>query len=170
VSRTPKQATSTNAGSLRASRARSLGGRGAAVTLCILSLGLAGCGESSAEKAAKTVCTETAEINTQLEKLKTLPISSSFPSEAKGSVEAIGNSIKKIDEAAPNLDTARKQEIEAANTAFQSEIVTITKSVVSATTSSNLNAALKSAEPQIKASLDKLATDYKHVFEALKCS
>jgi hypothetical protein len=170
VSRTPKQATHTNAGSLRAGRVRSLGGRGAAVTLCVLSLGLAGCGESSAEKAAKTVCSATAEINTQLEKLKTLPISSSFPTEAKTSVEAIGSSIKKIDEAAPNLEGTHKQEFEAANKAFQSEIVTITRSVIGATTSSNLNAALKSAEPQIKASLDTLATNYKHAFESLKCS
>jgi hypothetical protein len=155
---------------MRAGRVRSLGGRSAAVALCVVSLGLAGCGESSAEKAAKTVCSATAEIDTQLQKLKTLPISSSFPTEAKTSVEAISSSVKKIDEAAPNLEPARRQEIEAANKAFQSEIVTITRSIVSATTSSNLSAALKSAEPQIKASLEKIATNYKHAFEALKCS
>ena len=57
----------------------------------------------------------------------------------------------------------------AANNAFKSEIVTITKNVASASTSSNLKGALKSAEPQIKASLNTLASDYKKAFEALKC-
>jgi uncharacterized protein YicC (UPF0701 family) len=138
--------------------------------LLIGSLGLAGCGESSAEKATKQVCSATSEISTQLKKLETLPVSSSFPTEAKASVEAIDKSIKKIDEAAPNLPTARKEEIDAANTAFKTEIAAITKSVASASKSSNLEAALKSAEPQIKASLSRLATDYKKAFEALKCS
>jgi hypothetical protein len=99
-----------------------------------------------------------------------LSISSSFPSEAKSSVEAIGSSVKKIDESAPKLPEARRQEIDAANSAFQTEITAITRSVVSATSSSNLSSALKSAEPQIRASLSKLASDYKRAFEALKCS
>jgi hypothetical protein len=148
----------------------SFAGRTAAAALCAASLGLAGCGESSSEKAAKTVCSATAEIDTQLSKLQSLAISSSFPTEAKSSVEAIGSSVKKIDEASPNLDEARRNEIDAANKAFQTEIATITRTVISATTSSNLSAALKSAEPQIKASLQKLASSYKGAYQALKCS
>jgi uncharacterized protein YicC (UPF0701 family) len=144
--------------------------RRGAVLLCVLPLALAGCGESSSEKAAKNVCSATQEINTQLQKLQSLPISTSFPTEAKTSVEAITSSIKKIDESAPNLDSARKQEIEAANKAFQQEIAAITKDVISASTSSNLGSALKSAEPQIKASLNRLASNYKKAFEELKCS
>jgi hypothetical protein len=146
-------------------------GRGTAIALlCVGSLGLAGCGESSGEKAAKQVCSATAEIRTQLTKLQSLPVSSSFPGEAKSSVEAIGKSADKISEAAPNLEPARKEEVEAANKAFGTEIAMITKDVVSASTSSNLSAALKSAEPQIKAALNRLAADYKKAFEALKCS
>jgi hypothetical protein len=41
---------------------------------------------------------------------------------------------------------------------------------VSATRSSNLEAALKAAEPKIKTALSTLASDYKKAFEALKCS
>lgn len=140
------------------------------VLLCVLPLALAGCGESTSEKAAKNVCSATKEINTQLLKLESLPISTSFPTEAKTSVEAITASIKKIRESTPNLDSARKQEVEAANSAFGREIATITKDVVAASTSSNLGSALKSAEPQIKSSLNGLATSYKKAFEELKCS
>ena len=143
----------------------------AVVALTFVSLlGLVACGESSSEKATKQVCSATSEISTQLKKLEALPISASFPTEAKASVEAIGKSITKIDEAAPNLPTASKDEIDAADRAFEAEIAVIGKSIASATKSSNLEAALKSAEPQIKASLRKLSADYKKAFEALKCS
>jgi len=131
---------------------------------------LAGCGESSEEKATKQVCSATSEIRTQLKKLETLPISSNFPTEAKASVEAIDNSIKKIEEAAAKLPTARKEEINAADRAFQSEIVTITKSVSTASKSTNLEAALRSAEPQVRAALSRLSASYKKAFEELKCS
>jgi hypothetical protein len=148
---------------------RGLGKPTAVAALALSALGLMACGESSEEKATKQVCSATSEIQTQLKKLDTLPISSNFPAEAKTSVEAIDKSIKKIDESAHNLPTARKEEITAANKAFETEIVTITKSVTSATKSSNLEAGLKSAEPQIKASISKLSSDYKKAFEALKC-
>lgn len=142
----------------------------ATAVLVFSMLGLAACGESSQEKATKQVCSATSEISAQIKNLETLPISTNFPTEAKASVEAIDKSIRQIDEAASNLPTASKEEITAANKAFETEIAVITTSIVSAGKSSNLEAALKSAEPKIKASLSKLGADYKKAFEALKCS
>jgi ribosome-associated translation inhibitor RaiA len=144
--------------------------RTAIATLLIATLGLAACGESSSEKATKQVCSATKEIQTQIKKLENLPISSNFPTEVTASVEAIDKSVKKIEEAAPNLPTSSKEEINAADKAFEVEIATITKEVASASKSSNVEAALKSAEPKIKASLTKLSSAYKKAFEALKCS
>ena len=145
--------------------------RPAAVALAlIIPFGLVACGESSSEKATKQVCSSTDEISTQLKKLESLALTSSFPAEAKASVEAIDKSIGKINEAAPNLPTSSKEEIDAANKAFQAEIAAITLSVTSAAKSSNVEAALKAAEPKIKASLTKVANAYKKAFEALKCS
>jgi copper chaperone CopZ len=142
----------------------------ATLVLFVATLGLAACGESSSEKATKQVCSATKEIQTQIKKLETLPISSSFPTEVKTSVESIDKSVKKIEEAAPNLPAKSKEEINAANKAFEAEAAAITKDVASASKSSNVEAALKSAEPKIKASLSKLSSAYKKAFEALKCS
>jgi hypothetical protein len=139
-------------------------------TLFIVAFGLVACGESSSEKATKQICSATSEISSQIKKLETLSISSSFPSEAKASVEAINKSISKIKEAQPNLPTARQEELNAANSAFKAEIAAITRDVVSASKSSNLEAGLKSAEPQIRASLTRLSSGYTKAFEALKCS
>src|SRR5438270_11142590 len=133
----------------------------ALAALALSTLALAACGESSQEKAAKSVCSSVAEVQNQLKKLEGLSISSSFPAEAKTSFEAIAGSIGKIKESAPKLDTARKEEVEAANRGFALEAATITASVVSATKASNLQEGLKSAEGQIKGSLEKVGGDYK---------
>lgn len=166
-------ATAAGAAGHRRNPSRSVvsaGPRAAAALLCVATLGLAGCGESSSEKAAKNVCSATKEIRTQLTKLASLPISTSFPAEARSSVQAITSSVKKIDESAPKLSGPQKQEVEAANSAFASEITTITKDVVGASISGNTQAGLKSAEPQIRAALSRLQASYKKAFEALSCS
>lgn len=142
----------------------------ALAALALSALALAACGESSEEKAAKSVCSSVAEVQNQLKKLQGLSISTSFPAEAKSSFEAIAGSIGKIKEQAPKLETARKEEVEAANKAFALETASITASVVSATKSANLEAGLKSVEGQIKGSIEKLGNDYKKAFEQLKCS
>ena len=141
----------------------------ATALLLATAVGLTACGESSSEKATKKVCSASKEITAQINKLSTLPLSSNFPTEAKASVEAISGNIKKIEEAAPNLPAARKEEINAANKAFQTAILTITKDVASASKAGNLESALKAAEPQIKAALTTLGNEYKKAFEALKC-
>jgi formate-dependent nitrite reductase cytochrome c552 subunit len=136
--------------------------------LSIVVLGMAACGESSEEKANKQVCAATSEISSQVKKLEALPISSSFPAEVKSSAEAIDKSLGEIKSAAPNLETARKEEFEAATKTFQLELASLLATTVSGAASGE--AALKSAEPKLKASLSKLGTDYKQAFEALKCS
>jgi hypothetical protein len=138
--------------------------------LLLVSLGLVACGETSSEKATKQVCAATSEISSQIKKLESLPISASFPTELATSIEAIDKGLTEIKNAAPNLATARKEEVDAATKSFELELAALTASVVSASKSSSLEAGLKSAEPQIKASLSKLGTAYKKAFEALKCS
>jgi hypothetical protein len=136
----------------------------------IAAVGLSACGESSEDKAAKQVCAATSEISSQINKLKGLPISSSFPSEVKTSTEAIATSVTKIKDAAPNLATTHKEEVDTATKTAATELALLGARVVSASRSSNLETALKSAEPEIKAALNKLSETYKSALEALKCS
>jgi hypothetical protein len=138
--------------------------------LVIGATGLSACGESSEDKAAKQVCAATSEISSQISKLKALPISTSFPSEVKTSTEAIGTSLAKIKDAAPNLATTHKEEVDAATKTVATELALLAARVVSATRSSNLETALKSAEPEVKAALNKLSQTYKSTLEALNCS
>jgi len=136
--------------------------------LSTIVLGLAACGESSEEKAKKQVCAATSDITAQVKKLETLPISPSLPAEVTKGAEAIDKSVGEIKSAAPKLPTANKEEFEAATRTFQLELAALVATAVSSSTSGE--AALKSAEPKIKASLTKLETDYKKAFEGLKCT
>jgi len=143
--------------------------RSAAVAaLSAVVLGLAGCGESSEEKATKQVCSATTEISTQIKKLESLPISTGLVTEIKTSAEKMGKSVGEIKSAAPNLPEANKQEFEAATRAFQLELASLIATTIKS--SAGGEAALKSAAPQVKASLTKLGADYKHALESLKCS
>jgi hypothetical protein len=135
--------------------------------LSAIALILGSCGESSEEKATKQVCSATSEISTQIQKLQTLSISSSFPAEVKTSAEAIDKSVNEIESAAPNLPTARKEEFSAATDTFKRELTSLLVTTASSAVSGE--ASLKNAEAKIKSSLDKLAGDYKQAFEALKC-
>jgi hypothetical protein len=147
-------------------------GRLLAVPLVLVApLGLAACGESSQEKARKQVCAASSEISKQLAKLEALPINTSFPTEAVTSLEAIAKSLKEVKNAAPDLEPARKEEVEAGTKAFLTQIGTITATLAAtAIKSGDTEAALKAAEPKIKAAENQLTADYKQAFAALKCS
>jgi hypothetical protein len=137
--------------------------------LFLSALGLAACGESSEEKATKQACAGLKEISTEIAKIQSLPISTSFLTEATKSFETIGKSVEKVKEAVPKLPASHREEVEAANKAFATQVASITASVVTASKSSNLEAALKSAEPQIKSAVSNLSTGYKKAIEELKC-
>jgi hypothetical protein len=140
----------------------------AIAALPIVILGLSACGESSEAKANKQVCAATSEISAQVKKLETLPISSSFPGEVRTSAEAIDKSLGEIKSAAPDLEAARKEEFDAATRTFQVELAALLATTLSSATRGE--AALQSAAPELKASLNKLGADYTQAFEALKCS
>jgi hypothetical protein len=141
----------------------------AIAALTLAALGLVACGESSEEKATAQVCSARTEISKQVEKLGSLTISSTAAAEAKTSVEAINASLHKIDEAAPNLSSARTEEVKAADTAAKAAVASLAASAISAAKSGGAQAALKSAEPQLKSTAAVLAAAYKHAFDELKC-
>ena len=139
--------------------------------ILVTPLALAACGESSQEKASKQACAASSEISKQIATLESLPINTSFPSAAVTSLEAIGKSLKEVKDAAPDLNPARKEEVEAGTKAFLTQIGTITASLaVTAIKSGDTEAAVKAAEPQIKAAQSQLKADFKQAFAGLKCS
>ena len=124
---------------------------------------LASCGESSQEKATAQVCQARSDISKEVKKLSELTLSTSILTEAKSGVEAIGKDLTKIKDAQPDLEPARKEQVQAATRTFESQINSILSELVSKPSLSKL-------EAQLKSSLTQLASSYEKALAPLNCS
>jgi len=150
-------------------RSRLLSRTFAVAALGLSVTGLTACGESAEEKASKQVCSARNNISEEITKLQGLTISTNTLNEAKAGFETISNDLKKIKEAQPNLAPARKEQIETATKTFQSQLSTMAAGLASSLGSGSLSSALANAEPQLKAALTQLATDYKQALAPISC-
>jgi hypothetical protein len=141
------------------------------VVIPLVAMALAGCGESAEEKATAQVCSSTKEIRAQLSKLSDLSLSSKALEEIKDAAGVMKKEAGKIKESVPNLPSARKGEVEAAQKVLQTELIAAATTLASTVKSSgDAEAVLKQSEPQVKAAVAGLAASYKQAYEALKCS
>ncbi len=139
--------------------------------ISLVAVALAGCGESAEEKATAQVCSATKEIRAQLSKLSNLSLSAKALEEIKDAAGVMKKEVGKIKESAPNLPSARKGEVEAAQKVLQSELLAAAATLAStAKSSGDVEAVLAQSEPEVKAAVAGLATSYKQAYEALKCS
>jgi len=140
-----------------------LGRTSALLALLLAGLVLAGCGESSEEKAKAQVCSAKSDISKQVTMLGELTLSTSILTQAKDGLEAIGSDLTKIKDAQPNLEPARKQQVEAATHTFESQVTSIISGFVT-------NPSLSNAEKQLKSSLTQYAKSFEKVLEPINCS
>ncbi len=124
---------------------------------------LASCGESSQEKAKAQVCAARSDISKEVKKLSELTLSTSILSEAKSGVEAIGKDLTTIKDAQPDLEPARKEQVQASTRTFEGQINSILSELVSKPSLSKL-------ETQLKSSLTQLASSYEKALAPLNCS
>ena len=133
------------------------------ISLLVGALVLASCGESSEEKAKAQVCKARTDISAQVKKLSELTLSLSAPGEAKTGLEAIAKDLTTIKDAQPNLQPARKEEVQAATHTFEAQVSSILSELTSKPSLSKL-------ETQLKSSLTQLASSYEKALAPLNCS
>ncbi len=133
------------------------------IGLLVGALVLASCGESSEEKAKAQVCKARTDISAQVKKLSELTLSLSAPAEAKTGLEAIAKDLTTIKDAQPNLQPARKEEVQAATHTFEAQVSSILSELTSKPSLSKL-------ETQLKSSLTQLASGYEKALAPLNCS
>ena len=131
--------------------------------LLVGALVLASCGESSQEKAKAQVCEARSDISKQVKTLSGLTLSLSAPGEAKTGLEAIVKDLTTIKDAQPNLEPARKEQVQAATHTFESQVSAILSELTSKPSLSKL-------ETQLKSSLTQLASGYEKALAPLNCS
>jgi hypothetical protein len=124
---------------------------------------LAGCGESSQEKAKAQVCTAQSDISKQVKMLGELTLSTNIISQAKTGLEAIGSDLTKIKDAQPDLEPARKEQIETATHTFETQVTSILNGLAS-------NPSLSNAEKQLKSSLSQYVKSFEQALAPINCS
>lgn len=134
-----------------------------AIGLLVGTLTLASCGESSQEKAKAQVCEARSDISKQVKTLSGLTLSLGAPGEAKTGLEAIVKDLKTIKDAQPNLEPARKEQVQAATNTFEAQVSSILSELTSKPSLSKL-------ETQLKSSLTQLASGYEKALTPLNCS
>jgi hypothetical protein len=125
-------------------------------------LALAGCGESSQEKAEKQVCSARNEISKEIKTLESLTLTSASVEKAKTSFEAIKKNLEKIKAAQPNLNQSRREQVQKAAQTFESQVASIASGLTS-------NLSLSNAETQFKTALTQLGTSFKQAFAPISC-
>lgn len=139
--------------------------RSLALVLIVLSgsaFALSACGESAEKKAQKQVCDARADIQNQVDALRSLTISSSIKDDLTKSVDAIRDDISKIKDAQPDLKPARKQQVDEATQTFNAQLQQIL-------TSSLDNLTLANAPAQLKSAVDSLAAAYRESLQPIDC-
>jgi uncharacterized protein YhaN len=147
----------------RRCRLRNVRGTSMIVASLLGVLVLAGCGESSQEKAKAQVCSARSDIQKQVKTLSELTLSTSVLSQAKEGLDAIGSDLKKIKEAQPNLEPARRQQIETATHTLEGQVSSIVTGFVS-------NPSLSNVEKQLKSSLTQYAKSFEQALAPINCS
>ncbi len=123
---------------------------------------LAGCGESSAEKAHAQVCSSRTEISKQVESLKSLtPLPTSLVA-AKTSFEIILKELGKIQSEVPKLEGPSKSQVETATNTFKAQITSLALSLTK-----GFNPA--TAATQLQRGLEQLLSSYKQTIAQISC-
>jgi|SRR4051812_8015821 uncharacterized protein YhaN len=123
----------------------------------------AGCGMSQESRATKSVCDARADISTQVEALKGLTVSTATTNQIRASLTAIRADLSTIANAQKDLTGQRKQQIQAANQAFASEVKSIAADLGS-------SLSLESATQQLAAALQQLGSSYEKNLGRIDCS
>ena len=155
------------------SRVRRIAGRGRrrerggvkpiAALAVLLALAVSACGGDSAEeKAQASVCDARDGISKQVESLRGLTLSTATTNEIRDSLSAIRGDLAKIKSAQADLSDERRDQVQDANQAFETEVRGIVSSLGTSTSLSDAQAKLDDA-------LDQLATTYRDTYAKIDC-
>jgi uncharacterized protein YjbJ (UPF0337 family) len=128
-----------------------------------IAVALGACGESKEDKAKKTVCNARADISKQVDQLESLTISTATADEVQQNIQAINSDLSKIKDAQGDLSDERRQQVEAANKTFTSQVQSILGSLGKSTS-------LSDAKSQLTSATQELATAYQQSFARIDCS
>ncbi len=130
--------------------------------LLLVAVVAAGCGESDEEKAENEVCNARDDIQTQIDDLSSLTLSTATADGIEESLSAMQDDLQEIADAQGDLNEERKQQVESANKQFTSQLDSIASGLTS-------DLSLSGAEQKLKDATQQLASSYKETFATVDC-
>jgi hypothetical protein len=134
----------------------------ALAVFALTALAASGCGESDEQKAQNRVCDARAGIASEVEALGGLTPSTVTADAVRDSVDSIRADLKAIGEARTDVGDGRRDDLQAANTAFAASIREVGASVLR-------SQSVEDARSQLTASLDTLAAAYRSTLGTFDC-
>jgi hypothetical protein len=129
----------------------------------LLVLAVSACGGDSAEEKAQAgVCDARAGISKQVESLQDLTLTTATTNQIRDSLTAIGDDLTKIKNVQADLGDERRDQVQDANQAFETEVRGIVSNLGTSTS-------LSDAQVKLDDALDQLATAYKATFAKIDC-
>ncbi|MBJ7355524.1 MAG: hypothetical protein JHC98_11930 [Thermoleophilaceae bacterium] len=119
--------------------------------------------QSEEEKALQAVCTSRADIQKRVESLASTTVTNFTLNGFKENVQGISNDVSTIRANEAKLNPNRKQEIQAANQAFETAVTTTLKSLGTSLSISN-------AQDKLKTAGQELVNSYKETLAPVDCS
>ena len=132
------------------------------IAALVLALGAAACGESEEENAMQTVCDARQDISDQIDELKGITASNFNADTVSESVSAIQSDLSQIKGARADLSDDRRQEVEEASQAFESQVSSVVQEIGTNVTASDAASTISSAAQQ-------LADGYEQAFSRIDC-
>jgi len=136
--------------------------RSTIVMLLFTAIAVAACGQSKQDKANAQVCDARADVKKQVNELRGLTASTATVDGVSQNLTAIRNDLGKITDAQSNLSDDRRQNVQAANTAFTDQVKSVVQNV-----GRSLSAA--DAKTQLKDATTQLASSYKQTLGQIDC-
>jgi chromosome segregation ATPase len=131
--------------------------------LLVAALAVAACGgESKQQKAQKQVCSARADINKQVNELKSLTATTATVDGVRQNVNAIQDDLKDITSAQGTLNDERKAQVKAATQQFTAELQSIVQQAVK-------SLSLADAKTQLQAAVTDLASAYSSSLGKIDC-
>ena len=134
----------------------------AVALLLLAAVAAAGCGESDEEKAQNQVCDARDDIQTQIDDLSSLTLSTATADAVEENLSAIQDDLQEIANAQGDLNEDRRQQVESANKEFKSQLDSIASGLTS-------NLSLSGAQQKLTDAVQQLSSSYKETFAAIDC-
>jgi hypothetical protein len=119
--------------------------------LALTGMGACG-GESAEEQAQKQVCDARADIQTQIDTIRGLPIASGSIDKARAGLQSIRDDLRQIGDAQSGLSGERKQQVQSATATFTAQVESIARTAVTSGIAGDVESAVKTAADQLGSS------------------